>query len=201
MKIQETLRSTLVLASLATGILLIFFFVQTFSVNVPVNDDWDHLNTSLAWKAGGIDFQTLFALHNEHCLAVSRIWNHLLLVSTSGDFKAVLLANAALAALLLVLVSKFVRDWKLPLPVFLLLNLSLALGISSWCQWQNFLWAFQAPFFMLPLFLAAAAIVLARCGADRLAMPFAMGVVWHAVFTNSNGVFVGWALVPAVLSR
>jgi hypothetical protein len=123
MKIQETHRSTLVLARLATGILLIFFFVQTSGVNVPVNDDWDHLNTSLAWKAGGIDFQTLLALHNEHCLAVSRIWNHLLLVSTSGDFKAVLLANSALAALLLGLVLKFVRDWKLPMPVFLLLNL------------------------------------------------------------------------------
>lgn len=182
------------------GILLIFFFVQTFGVNVPVNDDWDHLNTSLAWKAGGIDFHTLLVLHNEHCLAVPRIWNHLLLVSTGGDFKAVLLANAALAALLLGLVLKFVRDWNLPLPVFLLLNLSLALGISSWCQWQNFLWAFQAPYFMLPLCLAAAAIVLARCGADRMAMPFAIGVVWLAVFTNSNGIFVGWALLPAVFA-
>jgi hypothetical protein len=197
---QRTLRSAIHFVSLMAGILLIFFFVQTFGVNVPVNDDWDHLNTSLAWKAGGIDFHTLLVLHNEHCLAVPRIWNHLLLVSTGGDFKAVLLANAALAALLLGLVLKFVRDWKLPLPVFLLLILSLALGISSWCQWQNFLWAFQAPYFTLPLFLVAAAIVLARCRSDRLAIPFAMGVVWLAVFTNSNGIFVGWALLPSVFA-
>lgn len=201
MEAKKALRSAIHFVSLMAGILLIFFFVQTFGVNVPVNDDWDHLNTSLAWKANGLDVRSLFALHNEHCIAFPRIWNHLLLVSTSGDFKAVLLANAALATLLLVLVSKFVRDWKLPLPVFLLLNLSLAIGISSWCQWQNFLWAFQAPFFMLPLFLAAAAIVLARCSADRLSMPFAMGVVWISIFTNSNGIFVGWALLPAVLSR
>ncbi len=197
---RQALRSAIHFASLAAGFLLIFFFVQTFGVNVPVNDDWDNLNTSLEWKANGLDVRSLFALHNEHCLAVPRIWNHLLLVSTGGDFKAVLLANAALAALLLGLVLKFVRNWKLPLPVFLLLNLSLALGISSWCQWQNFLWAFQAPFFMLPLFLVAAAIALARCGTDRLAMPFAMGVVWLAVFTNSNGIFVGWALLPAVFA-
>ncbi len=201
MNTQRALRSAIHFASLAAGILWIFFFVQTFGVNVPVNDDWDHLKTSLAWKANGLDVRSLLALHNEHCLAVPRIWNHLLLVSTGGDFKAVLLANAALVALLLGLVLKFVRDWNLPLPVFLLLNQSLALGISSWCQWQNFLWAFQAPYFMLPLCLAAAAIVLARCGADRLAIPFAMGVAWLAVFTNSNGIFVGWALLPAVFSR
>jgi hypothetical protein len=45
---QRTLCSAIHLASLATGIILIFFFVQTFSVNVPVNDDWDHLKTSLS---------------------------------------------------------------------------------------------------------------------------------------------------------
>ena len=173
---QRTLRSAIHLASLATGILLFFFFVQTLGVNVQVNDDWDHLKTSLSWKEDGVDFKSLFALHNEHCLALPRIWNHLLLVSTGGDFKAVLLANASLAALLLGLVLKFVRDWKLPILLFLLLNLSFAIGISSWCQWQNFLWAFQAPFFMMPLFLAAAAIPLARCGADRLAIPFAIGL-------------------------
>lgn len=200
MKPFKALRSAIRLASLTAGVFLIFFFVQTFGVNVPVNDDWNHLNTSLAWKANGPDAQTLFALHNEHCLAVPRIWNHLLLVSTRGDFKAVLLANAALAALLLGLVLKFVRNWNLPLPVFLLLNLSLALGISSWCQWQNFLWAFQTPYFMLPLFLAAAAIVLARCRTDLLAIPFAMGVAWLSIFTISNGVFVGWALLPAVFA-
>jgi hypothetical protein len=49
----------------------------------------------------------------------------------------VLLANATLAALLLGLFLKFVRDWKLPMPVSLLLTLSFALGISSWCQWRS----------------------------------------------------------------
>lgn len=197
---RQALRSAIHFVSLMAGILLIFFFVQTFGVNVPVNDDWDHINTSLSWKANGIDLPSLFALHNEHCLAVPRIWNHLLLAATSGDFKAVLLANAALAALLLVLVLSYVRNWELPLPVFLLLNISMALGISSWCQWQNFLWAFQTPYFMLPLFLASAGIVLTRYGDDRLAVPFAMSVVWLSVFTNSNGIFVGWALVPAVFA-
>jgi hypothetical protein len=82
------------------------------------------------------NFKSLFALHNEHCLALPRIWNHFLLVSTGWGFMAVLLANATLAALLFGLFLKFVRDWKLPMPVFLLLNLSFALGISSWCQWR-----------------------------------------------------------------
>lgn len=85
MKPLKALRSAIRLASLTVGAFPICFFVQTFGVNVPVEDDTDHLNTGLAWKANGIDLQSLLALHNEHCLAVPGIWNHLMLVSTGGD--------------------------------------------------------------------------------------------------------------------
>jgi hypothetical protein len=186
---------------LSVGGLLLFFYVQGFGVNVPINDDWDHIGTSLAWKTRGLDARSLFALHNEHCLAFPRVWNHLWLVATGGDFKALLFMNAGLAFALLVLLLRFVRDWKLPLSVFFLLNLSLALAVSSWSQWQNLLWAFQAPFFMLPLFVAAAAILLARCSHDCVAFPIVLGVVWLSVLTNANGIFVGWVLLPSILAR
>jgi hypothetical protein len=143
----------------------------------------------------------LFALHNEHCVALPRIWNHLVLVATGGNYKALLFLNAGMGFALLALLVWHVRDWNLPLPIFLVLNLGLALAVSSWAQWQNLLWGFQAPFFMLPLFLAAAAILLARCRNDAAAFSVANGVVWLAVFTNGNGIFVGWALLPCVLLR
>jgi hypothetical protein len=196
----STIRQFIGILCLSTGGLLLFFYIQGFGLNLPINDDWDHIRTSLAWKTHGIDSKSLFALHNEHCLAFPRMWNHFWLVATGGDFKTVLFMNAGLAFALLVLLLRFVRDWKLPLPVFFLLNLSLALAVSSWSQWQNLLWAFQAPFFMLPLFVAAAAVLLVHCRCDSVAFPIVIGVVWLSVFTNGNGIFVGWVLLPAILA-
>ena len=38
---------------LAAGMVL--SYVLAFGVNVPINDDWDLLETSLAWHEQGID--------------------------------------------------------------------------------------------------------------------------------------------------
>jgi hypothetical protein len=47
---------------------MVLAFVLAFGVDVPINDDWDLLETSLAWHEQGIDFGRLVAPHNEHFL-------------------------------------------------------------------------------------------------------------------------------------
>lgn len=186
---------------LAIGGFMLFSYVFRYGVNVPINDDWNLVETRLAWAAKGIDARTLFALHNEHCLALPRLWSHAILTVTHGDYKALLLLNAGLAFVLLALLLWFVRKWKLPAILFVVLNLALALAVSSWCQWQNFLWAFQTPFFILPLAVAFSAVVLARSRSDLAAFGSAICAAWLCVFTMGNGIFVAWALVPAIILR
>jgi hypothetical protein len=53
-------------ASFFGGVFLLVFYVGEFGVNVPINDDWDHVETSLLWIEKGISAGSLFALHNEH---------------------------------------------------------------------------------------------------------------------------------------
>jgi hypothetical protein len=198
---QRALRSAIHFVSLMAGILLIFFFVQTFGNNVPLNDDWDHVETSLLWIENGVSAGSLFALHNEHCLAIPRIWNHLILLGTHGDFKAVLLLNAGLAVLLLGLLIWFISTLKLPWLISVLASITVALAVSAWCQWQNLLWAFQAPFFMLPMFAFGGALLVSRLPSDIAALIAGVAITWLSVVTNGNGFFVAWALLPVVLLR
>ena len=82
------------------GIFLIFYYVRNFGVNVPIADDWNNVETSILWKMHEFNFKSLFALHNEHCLAASRLLSHSILSFTQGNFKSVLYFNAGLAAAL-----------------------------------------------------------------------------------------------------
>ncbi len=183
------------------GGVLLFSYVSNFGVNVPINDDWDHVETSLTWAEDGIGLRSLFALHNEHCLALPRLWNHTILVWTCGDYRAVLLFNAGLAMLLLVAILLFVGRLRVPFFVFSALSLALALAVSSWSQWQNLLWAFQTPFFVLPLLTFLGVLAVCRLDSNRLALALAICITWIAVITSGNGLFVGLALVPAALLR
>ena len=60
------------IAAAATAIAagMVLSYVLAFGVDVPINDDWDLLETSLAWHEQGIDIERLVAAHNEHCLAI-----------------------------------------------------------------------------------------------------------------------------------
>lgn len=189
------------LAALLIGAGLTLFYPFTFGVNTPINDDWDHIETSLIWAKNGVSVRSLFSLHNEHCLAVPRLWNHLILFGTHGNFKVIMLLNAGVAVLLLGLLLWFVGTLRLAWPILVAISLAVALAVSSWCQWQNLLWAFQAPFFMLPLFTFGGALLIAGLRSDRAAFASAMAISWLSIFTNGNGLFVAWALVPVSLMR
>jgi hypothetical protein len=185
----------------AIGCFLIYFYVGYFGVNLPVADDWNNIETFLLWKSYGIDAKSLFALHNEHCIATSRLFSYFILCATQGDFKAIMLFNATLASAFLATVLIIIRKWKLPIIFFILLNFSISLAVSSWCQWQNLLWAFQTPFFMLPSALIWSGILLGRLPNATLAFLVAMLITWVCIFTNGNGLFVGWSLIPIAISR
>lgn len=183
------------------GASLLVFYVSEFGVNVPINDDWDHVETSLLWIEKGISAGSLFALHNEHCLAIPRIWNHLILLGTDGNFKAVLLLNAGLAVLLLGCLIWFISTLRLPWLISVVASITVALAVSAWCQWQNLLWSFQAPFFMLPLFVFGSALLILRMRSDLTAFVLAIAISWLSIFTTGNGLFVAWVLAPVVLIR
>lgn len=194
------IRTTLLIASFLLGGFLILSYVHWFGVNVPINDDWDHVETTLRWLENGVDLKTVFAPYNEHCIAVTRLLAHAVL-TTTGDYRVFLATNAAFTVAALAVLLAFVRRWPLPSWCVAAFATALALLLTAWCQWQILLWACTTPWFFLPLVLVAAAATVARATSPWVAVASAAAASLVAVVTNSNGLFVGWALVPGMALR
>lgn len=190
--------------AVAAGILgaaSLLFFVNTFGVNVPIADDWDHVKTSVHWHDHGMDVASLLAPHNVHCLAIPKLVNHATLKASGGNYRAVLFVNALLAIAMLGVVLAFMERFPLPNALFGALAAAVTLLLTSWSQWQNWLWAFQTPWFLLPFVVVAAAVAIVRARSAWVAVAVAATAALIGPFCMANGVFVGWALVPPLLLR
>ncbi len=185
----------------AAGAALLLLYVLRFGVNVPINDDWDHVITSLRWMEEGIRADTLFAPHNEHRLAVPRLWNHLVLRVSRGNFRLLLLLHALLGCAGLALCLHHLQTWRAPPRRWLLPGLAAALGFSAWGQWQTFLWPFQFPYFLLPLLVLGGSLLLIRDPNNARAFFGTALILWTAALSNGNGLFAVWALLPALVTR
>ena len=191
------------IAAAATAIAagMVLSYVLAFGVDVPINDDWDLLETSLAWHEQGIDLKRLVAPHNEHCLAISRLSTHTILSATGGNFRTVLAFNALLTVAAVGVLAWFVRRWPLAVGPRVALLAAIAVFITSWCQWQNWLWSFQTPWFLLPLLVTLGSVAVTRLASPLAAAAVAGGVAIIAIFCQANGLLVSLALVPAVALR
>ncbi|MBU3727768.1 MAG: hypothetical protein FGM37_00740 [Phycisphaerales bacterium] len=192
---------TVAAAAWLLGAALLVYYVGSFGVNVPIADDWDHIKTSIDWNDNGITAVSLLALHNEHRLAVPRLVTHATLVLSAGDYRAILLLNAGIALVSLAIILKAIA--RLPLSRWELAAASIAVSVlfTSWCQWQNWLWAFQTPWFLLPLLVVAAAAAVAWSRSAWTAAAIMAAAAILAPMIMVNGIFVGWALLPALALR
>lgn len=194
-------RRAIAVAAGLLGALVVLFWVGSFGVNVPIADDWDHVSTSVRWHDHGIDATSLLIPHNEHCLAIPKLVSHAILKASGGNYRAVLFLNAALAIVTLVIVLAFVSHSPLQPPALAVVAAAIAALMSAWCQWQNWIWAFQTPWFLLPLILVAAAVTIARTRSIRLAVAATAAATVLGPLCMANGILVGWALLPALALR
>ncbi|MFN9369272.1 MAG: hypothetical protein ACK6CT_11000 [Planctomycetia bacterium] len=195
------IRRLIAAAASLFGATAVLCWVAWFGVNVPVADDWDLVQTSLLWHDKGIDATSLLTPHNEHCIAIPRLAAYTVLKATGGNYRAVLFLNAALGIGSLVAVLIFASRWPLPPAIFAVMAGAGAALLSAWCQWQNWIWAFQMPWFLLPLILVTAALVVARTTSVRLAVVATGMATLLAPLCMASGMFVGWALLPALALR
>jgi hypothetical protein len=194
-------RGWLAAAATTTAAAMALSYVLAFGVDVPINDDWDLLETSLAWHEQGIDFKRLVAPHNEHCIAISRLSTHTILAATGGSFRTVLTVNTLLAVVAVGLLCWFVHRWPLATGPHAMLFAAIATLVTGWCQWQNLLWSFQTPWFLLPLLVTFGGVAAARLTSPVAAAALAGGTALLGIFCQANGLLVGLALVPAVVLR
>ena len=50
------------------------WFIDSYGVNLPVNDSWNLAPTFIAWHQRGIQWQEVFQFHTEHRIALPRLF-------------------------------------------------------------------------------------------------------------------------------
>ncbi|MBO9663789.1 hypothetical protein [Dokdonella sp.] len=180
-------------------------YVWLFAESTPFWDQWDAEADSLlrAWVEGTWRFADLFALHNEHRIAFSRLlsialfeandrqWDNLVTASAN----AVLFA-AMMAALFALLRRERTSRWSSGAVLVAIVALA-ALPF----EWENFLVGFQSQFF----FMAIAAIALIALMAFRplsrtsLLLGLVLGVA--SLFTMASGLLASAAAIAVLWMR
>ncbi|MBX9742860.1 MAG: hypothetical protein K2W99_04925 [Chthoniobacterales bacterium] len=184
-----------------TSLYFVFNYISCYGVNIPVNDDWDLLQTILNWQKHGLDLASLVAFHNEHRIIVSRVIIGSLLALTGGNFKAVLFFNAFIPVLTLYLLLQFLTSYLSKINIFCLVSIPIAILITGRFQWQNWLWAFQLPWFVLPLITVLTIRVLFSKLQLKLTLILTVILLIIANCCMANGIVCWLAVLPALFVR
>jgi hypothetical protein len=181
-----------VLAALLIVVDTVGMVVRTYSP-LPYWDQWDSLMDYQVWRHGNFTLAHLFALHNEHRLAVPRLifWADYALAGGTNKLNLTLigLIQAAHAALLLSLIGR--GRWRAPSTwIVAAAVVALLLSIS---QWENLTWGFQSQFVGVFALATGAYVLMAKAaGADgwRRSGLFAaaLTLLFLATFSMANGL-------------
>lgn len=164
-------------------VLWIFFF----GVDVPQGDQWDGeyywykamLSNNYSWDA-------LIAPHNEHRIAVTRLFNSAIFLIIGGWRPIVVMYAQAIlisgiVAWLCVLLSRYAGRWRT-----LGLTFTIVAFLSPY-SWQNILGAFQNQFYFM-LLLAFLTIGLLAWSTSWFALFAAVAFAALSPFTMAGGI-------------
>ncbi|MDC8011096.1 hypothetical protein [Tahibacter soli] len=171
--------------------------------DTPFWDQWDSEIAGLykPFVEGSLNLAQLFAPHNEHRIAFSRLFNLALFAGNGGQFDNLVetFANAVLYAfVLLVCVGPVLR--RLSGPALLLGWLvALAVGIVPY-GWENLITGFQNAFYFMNGF-AALALALAAFGRGYGAAIASVLLAAASLFTLASGLLLAPVLALVWLAR
>ena len=205
---------TLLFYSLAslTPILAGIFYIRSYGVDVLYGDQWNLAITMLRGKTSTLSIPEIFALHNEHRIATARVisliltqlfspWN--VKVEMMIGYAFSVLTYGLLVAMILkqcrLLERAEVRAQNLHLGGLSMVVSSVFL--FSPVQYENWLWGFQMPWFLVILCLITAVFLLDICFETRFYIGFflAIAACIIASFSLAHGLFVWVACLPMFL--
>jgi hypothetical protein len=131
-----------------------FFLIFHFGSAIPFWDQWDGeaSNLLIPFLEGRFDWGILFSPHNEHRIALTRLFVlALFLINGQWDPLVSMLAQAVLHASILTLLIAIIRP-TLPFKSWSLLAVFTAVFYLSPFSWENTLWGFQSQFYFCLLF-------------------------------------------------
>lgn len=183
-------------------------YIDAFGVNVPYWDEWELLDRFRHFMTGDCSLLALAReKHNEHLIGAGFAYMLMHHLVTGVNVKAILISDGVLQVVAAIIVLRFVwramstqgpRWWLLVPP---------ALSLLSLAQFQNLLWGFQAPWFLIALALVAALLFLDMAfsaNADKVRQTLVTVSALVALFSSFcsfHGLIVWLAGAAYILAR
>lgn len=192
----------LLLPWLAAFLVAIFSgaLIENYGTNLPTGDEWDIAPMLARFARDGIDAPSLLAFHNEHRIIVPKLYFYWVAQFTGWNVKWLMFLNT------LPLVASawlLVRMIAVRLPSTILaaaVTLIVVLVLGSWSQWQNFLWAFQFPWFFAPFLFLLGCHILLECPLSGFSRPAVAVLLLLATASLGNGLVCWLAILPLWLT-
>jgi hypothetical protein len=164
---------------------LLLWFVASFSVNVPVHDQWRLVNLFEKIAGGNVNFGDFWALHSNHRIVFPKIIISALAFSSQWNINYELILSLIFAIITFALIYKLsanqVRNGRDGL--FHLTNILTGFWLFSLVQHENWLWGFQLAWFLVNLCVMMAIFVLSLDD-NLLIFRFNKGIDWRTAKTQ-----------------
>ena len=186
-------------------VLLVFWFMNAFYVNVPYWDEWSLVPFFETIANGSVNFEDFFTQHNEHRILFPRI------IFAALSFASNLNLYLHIFFSLFIVVITFLSIHKLTVIdrikgekkfLYILFNVLSCFLLFSLIQYENWLWGFQVAWFLINacVVISVLIIVAARNLSANIRLLLSGLCCIVASFSSAHGLLSWLALIPSVLS-
>jgi hypothetical protein len=165
-------------------------FIQRYSVNVVVADQWNNLSLAAKAFSGHLNVSDLWAQHNENRMFFPNLAVLALAYSTHLDVRVETFASAILlfGAVALIIWTHKRRSPATPM----LWYCPVAILMVTWAQFENTLWGIQIAWYMVLICLMGTLAVLNRLQITAFSLAAAAGIAVIGSYSSFQGLLI-WA--------
>ncbi|BAY77157.1 hypothetical protein NIES25_36170 [Nostoc linckia NIES-25] len=192
----------LLLVAYCLPVILLFWFVTSFSVNMPVWDDWELVDLFDKISNGTVSFADFFAQHNEHRIFFPRIIFAILAFSSKWNIKletcfSFLLALASFGMMYKIATLNFNPKNR---GIHHLFNITICILTFSLFQYENWLWGFQIGWFLTNTCVITAVFILVvlKNWLPNVRISLASLCCLVASFSLAHGLLSWLAVIPSL---
>ncbi|TAG52582.1 MAG: hypothetical protein EAZ28_29215 [Oscillatoriales cyanobacterium] len=185
-------------------VVLLIGFVATFSVNVPIDDEWRLASVFEKIAQGSVTFNDFWALHSNHRIVFPKLIIAVLVFPSRWNINYQLCLSIGLAGITFMTMYKLssMQVKNVGDNLWHLANILTCILLFSLVQHENWLWGFQLAWFFVNLcFIAAVyALVSTHKLLPNIRISIAAVFCFIASFSLAQGLLSWFVAVPAVVA-
>lgn len=201
---EKNLKKIILFTLYLLPVVLLIGFVATFSVNVPIDDEWRLASLFEKIAQGSVTFNDFWALHSNHRIVFPKLIIAVLVFASRWNINYQLCLSMGLAGITFMTMYKLssIQVKNVGDNLWHLANILTCILLFSLVQHENWLWGFQLAWFFVNLCFIAAlyALVSTHKLLPNIRISVAAVFCFIASFSLAQGLLSWLAAVPAVVA-